>query len=1150
MKKILWMIFLALPAFPQTINPKQINPTDFKTLQGTMNSDQFISGGGNNGISNAQASITCNTTGCLIVRPPTSTDTEAGGVLGPVSGKPSSYVIDERYFGFGQYAVNPGIAPIFQGINQVMQPEQVTYTTPSQGTTQGAAQFKRMEVNNWNAPGYTGVPSGSLNPPGPGYTAAAQWANPTNTAVRNYFHTSGIKGDVYRENHCDSIGDCDAGITCATLYEGGITAPSDEGGKGCMNVSVQTEGDFFGTITSITDSYHLLTGSLINPNTQGNGRFLYDTSVPVIAPGLNRTINLVNQAGSGHPVGTVVWDAPVSLPVSYVWGTADTCTVPIQEGTFFSATCTFNIQGGSPGIIDVTGSGANDGKGLFCTAEDHFGNANYGVQVTHVGAPSGGVQTATLLLYKPLQTGGGVTTYFFQGGTCADLIVLDVDNQSYGGANSLVTGSGYPSIGSYDAQTMTYVAYNASQLWAGMPQRGSFFKSTRSTTDPTPGLVPGGIALTNVVRVSNVATANFFSQGTNQDFITGITSGVVLSGCSDSSFNGVVPGTPNITALLPQPVLTFPSPGSNSSCSAGAVITPTFAATASVLPMAEVVSVMNATTGAVDGSFVHTYQPAFSTGDVLELGPYPMMAIEGAQIVQNMSEPTIGGQTLRLVTAAVSSFQNSAILIDNSSAEQFRISGAGGTANLGDMIDTAGPYQNLITAIAPAHFGYVIAVGDAYASQATPLQSFSYLGAEVGSFNESDLGYDISGQLIGSPHTFYFRNGQGVGEGPFNASITFSPSGMTAYAPLSIGATTPNNPNGIGQLVLYDGMQSVLKDTFTFPGGGSGAGFLANFALDNVVVPPVPVCGATCVPATTQYHYTLMQNFPAGCTSNCLVSISPLAAVFNGPASLSGSSVITIPCSTLPSGYSGSIWFWTNPIYEEVGICTSSSTILTDTGTYLTTHAASAISAGGRLNMGTLALNGTGGTLAWMQPNIFPDTSGGATIVTQFSQTSAGNLSLDTTAQGNHLGNLTVNNLTVAGTCTGCGGGGGSGTVTSIATTGPISGGTITTSGTISCPTCTITIASGATAMGTGAISSGACATVVTATATGTATTDVLAWSFNGDVTAITGYAPVTTGTVTVYVYPTANTANFKICNSTASSITPGAVTLNWRVTR
>jgi hypothetical protein len=96
----------------------------------------------------------------------------------------------------------------------------------------------------------------------------------------------------------------------------------------------------------------------------------------------------------------------------------------------------------------------------------------------------------------------------------------------------------------------------------------------------------------------------------------------------------------------------------------------------------------------------------------------------------------------------------------------------------------------------------------------------------------------------------------------------------------------------------------------------------------------------------------------------------------------------------------------------------------------------------------------------------------------------------------------------------------------------------------------TSTIASGTSALGTGAISSAACATVVTTSATNTATTDVVLASFNGDPTAVTGYIPATAGMLTIIAYPTANNVNFKVCNNTSSSITPGAITLNWRVVR
>ncbi len=93
-------------------------------------------------------------------------------------------------------------------------------------------------------------------------------------------------------------------------------------------------------------------------------------------------------------------------------------------------------------------------------------------------------------------------------------------------------------------------------------------------------------------------------------------------------------------------------------------------------------------------------------------------------------------------------------------------------------------------------------------------------------------------------------------------------------------------------------------------------------------------------------------------------------------------------------------------------------------------------------------------------------------------------------------------------------------------------------------------VASGAKALATGAISSAACTSAQTDTATGTLTTDTVVASFNGDPTGVTGYVPLTAGMLTIIAYPTADTVNFKVCNNTTGSITPGAITLNWRVVR
>lgn len=95
-----------------------------------------------------------------------------------------------------------------------------------------------------------------------------------------------------------------------------------------------------------------------------------------------------------------------------------------------------------------------------------------------------------------------------------------------------------------------------------------------------------------------------------------------------------------------------------------------------------------------------------------------------------------------------------------------------------------------------------------------------------------------------------------------------------------------------------------------------------------------------------------------------------------------------------------------------------------------------------------------------------------------------------------------------------------------------------------------IVVASGASALGTSAISSTACATVVSPSASGVVTTDRIEATFNGDPTAVTGYVPATAGGLTIFVYPTADHVNLKVCNSTSSSITPGAITINWSVVR
>jgi hypothetical protein len=129
-------------------------------------------------------------------------------------------------------------------------------------------------------------------------------------------------------------------------------------------------------------------------------------------------------------------------------------------------------------------------------------------------------------------------------------------------------------------------------------------------------------------------------------------------------------------------------------------------------------------------------------------------------------------------------------------------------------------------------------------------------------------------------------------------------------------------------------------------------------------------------------------------------------------------------------------------------------------------------------------------------------------------------------------------------------GGGATGTVSNIATSAPITGGPITTTGTIACATCTVTVCSGSINIGSTTVASGAHSDF-TSTCTGLATTDNLMVDFNASPIAVAGFIPSgTNGILTIYKWPTSNTVNVSLVNNTSGSFTTGTMTLNYRVTR
>jgi hypothetical protein len=90
----------------------------------------------------------------------------------------------------------------------------------------------------------------------------------------------------------------------------------------------------------------------------------------------------------------------------------------------------------------------------------------------------------------------------------------------------------------------------------------------------------------------------------------------------------------------------------------------------------------------------------------------------------------------------------------------------------------------------------------------------------------------------------------------------------------------------------------------------------------------------------------------------------------------------------------------------------------------------------------------------------------------------------------------------------------------------------------------------GTVSLGGTLITSGTCATEVQSVATGLLSSDTVQFTPASDITGQTGWAPVTTGAVSIYPWPEAGIINWKVCNPTASDITPAAVTFNWAAVR
>lgn len=449
-------------------------------------------------------------------------------------------------------------------------------------------------------------------------------------------------------------------LTC----DAGINTSTDEGCK-IADLAVQEDNVVFqGTANATTTGATTVTVTpTLGANTQGSGRTLEDVSTAKQITGNAFSGVITTLAGSQVPNG--IQDATANWPVSTM---IEGCYSGSDNGATGSAGCpsgsapsgyipgqplTGSKTGFSPNSSVTVGvlaswSGLPSG---FCTNSTLQSSNSAGscyMPASGVGCLSDSVEYETVN-YTYNSTSQQITLnnllfphlngfVFSTGGLCG-YAIEDLANQYTAGGTTGTIAPTYPVEGSLNATTLYYVTQRTNEGYGTPLLGGSADTSSLNGNVASPGqygqmcfsTTMGGISLTGgVVTFSMGGTGN--PLGTPFTDYNGLA--VTISGTGNATYNGTYPLTlvsGNVFTYTPAaPTGTIPTTGTVAYCNQ----------TYAIHPSAQVLSVMNGSTQAIDGTFnLMPNTMAITSGDAMREPHYQQTEILGQQITTTAFSP-------------------------------------------------------------------------------------------------------------------------------------------------------------------------------------------------------------------------------------------------------------------------------------------------------------------------------------------------------------------------------------------------------------------------------------------------------------------------------------------------------------------------------